>query len=140
MDELRQHLGNSASKEAFAAVARWNRATKGLQEKSSLITQGGGKSFYKGPHGSISGHWYGLKINLDSYLAGKVISGAANASTIAAGTGLVTSETAVGGIAGGVVATALAAASNLASLCQAENGSLTWYFLLNGWGGCNPFS
>ncbi|HEX7351637.1 hypothetical protein [Brachybacterium sp.] len=135
-----REIGAAATDEVRAAVDAWNESVGAGSTNGAIRPQAGGKTMYTGPHGSISAHWYGLKIHFDSYLAGKVTAGTATASAIAGGIGLATSETGVGGIAGGAVATALAAASGIIGLCQEADGSVTWYWLLNGVGACNPFA
>ncbi|MGP9605049.1 MULTISPECIES: hypothetical protein [unclassified Brachybacterium] len=135
-----RELGAATTGEVRTAVEAWNEQVGGGSTDGAIRPQAGGKTMYTGPHGSISAHWYGLKIHFDSYLAGKVTAGTATASVIAGGIGLATSGTGVGGIAGGVVASALAAASGVIGMCQEEDGSVTWYWLLNGLGACNPFA
>lgn len=139
-DAAKKELDAETVDKVRSAVAAWNDNAGGGTAGGGLVAHAGGKILYTGPHGSISAHWYGLKIKFDSYLAGKVMAGTATASAIAAGIGLASAETAVGGIAGGVVAAALAAASSVIGLCQDEDGSVTWYWLLNGLGACNPFA
>lgn len=135
-----RELGPAATAEVRTAIEEWNESVGAGSASGAITPYAGGKTMYTGPHGSISAHSYGLKIHFDSYIAGKVTSGTATASVIAGAIGLATSGTGVGGIAGGVVASALAAASGVIGMCQEEDGSVTWYWLLNGVGACNPFA
>lgn len=101
----------------------------------------GGDTVVRGEHGSITSYWWGLKIQMDSYLAGKVAGGTATAAGIAAGLGAVSASTGIGGISGAVVSAALGAAGGMLNLCRDESGSLTYYFTAVPPGGaCNPFA
>ena len=111
------------------AVDEWN-INVGANASSTQTRAGELKKapeLVKGKHGYIRAHWWGLEVHVDSWLAGKIQNGTATASAIAAGIGLASSETAVGGIAGGVVAAVLAASAGVQGLCRDEKGEATYY-------------
>jgi hypothetical protein len=93
---------------------------------------------WRGRHGYIRTHWYGLQVTLDSYLANKVIGG------FWVGTGIAALAAALGG---GPYAAAIAAVLGIAAgalqLCQNSDYRVTVYFLgsigVGGWV-CNPFA
>lgn len=137
-------LDGSEKKQVQDAVDEWNRNS----DSGSLETQSGAKTIdaqeakvVSGEHGYIEAHWWGLKIHVDSYLKGKIQSGAATGSAIAAGIGLASSETGVGGVAGGVVSAALAGAAGIIGVCSEEDGGVTFYEPITGGAPvCNPLA
>lgn len=94
---------------------------------------------WRGEHGYITQHWYGWEIGMVSYLAGKVSSGAAGASAIAAGVGV-----AGGGAPAAAISAALTFRSAAVNVCKHENG-WSYVYLIGappftpGTVVCNPF-
>ena len=132
--------------ETERAINSWNtNVSTNSDSKSSQADDGivlqRGDTIVTGPQGSVTSFWWGLKIQMDSYLAGKVAGGTATAAGIAAAIGLASSTTGVGGIAGAAVSTALGMAGGMLQLCRAADGSLTYYFTpVPPGGACNPFA
>lgn len=146
-DESRaSSLSAGEKKQVQAAVDEWNQNLKaedqGAQaqaEKKQIDAQKA--TVVKGKHGYIEAHWWGLKIHVDAYLKGKIQSGAATAAAIAAGIGLTSSSTGVGGVAGGIVSAALAGAAGIIGVCSEEDGDVTFYQAATGGAPvCNPLA
>ena len=125
----RSVLSSSETSQVQSAVDNWN--TNLQENQSSAQTRAGetrgAPDLVKGKHGYIKAHWWGLEIHVDNWLAGKIQNGTATGSAIAAGVGLASSETGVGGIAGGIVSAALAASAGVQGLCRDEKGEATYY-------------
>lgn len=135
-------LSQAEKNQVQKAVDEWNgnvRSQESSSKSGGLDAQKGSR--VSGKHGYIEGHWWGLKIHVDSYLAGKISGGAATGAFIAGSIGLATAETGVGGVAGSVVAVALSGASAAVGLCAAEDGSVTFYEAISGGAPvCNPLA
>jgi hypothetical protein len=106
-----------------------------VQVGNSYVSPGmTGYSTWRGSHGYIKTHWYGLEAGIDSYLRGKITGGL----EIAAAAALMG-----GGPYGEPIAIALALESGILSLCAHTNGwsYVYWVGTVPPYGGmvCNPF-
>lgn len=125
----RSVLSSSETSQVQSAVDDWNTNIQANQNSTQARTgeTRGAPDLVKGEHGYVKAHWWGLEIHVDNWLASKIQNGTATGSAIAAGVGLASSETGVGGVAGGIVSAALAASAGVQGLCRDDKGEATYY-------------
>ncbi len=82
---------------------------------------------YRGPHGYVKTHWWGLEVGLDKYAVDKLTGGGASVAGICALLGVPAA-----------VAVVILVAVAILKICQKSSGWSYVYQVLGVWG-CNPF-